>query len=149
MICMYTGGIGGKISCGDFWTHSKIILNMSSYLQIVFHTSWEETTQSTIKFLEMAQSTIKLLEKILTKNWKWRLKLQQNHKSTILYVSIKQSILEIWDIHLYFIRGLTAFMWRRNAFPQFRMAAFQTWIKYVVTWLYLTARIRISKVMRR
>ena len=53
----------------------------------------------------------------------------------VLYVNLKQSMrykildmryLKIWDIHLYFLRGLTVLVWNRNAFSQSRMAAFQT-----------------------
>ena len=53
----------------------------------------------------------------------------------VLYVNLKQSMrykildmryLKIWDIHLYFLRGLIVLVWNRNAFPQSRMAAFQT-----------------------
>ena len=62
----------------------------------------------------------------LRKHSNEKLKLEQNHTSALLYVSIKQNSLKILIYLALFLQRFDVLVSDRNPFPQSRIAAFQT-----------------------
>ena len=65
----------------------------------------------------MTQSMTKVFGNLQQKTEDWRLKLEENNTSALLYVNIKQSRLKISRYLPLFLSRFDVLIWNMNAFP--------------------------------